>query len=126
MARRRAKAVLYVGIKHHVIAIDRATGAELWRVKLEGLRFKSHDFVGLHLAGEELYATCNGELFCLDAGTGTIRWHNQFKGLGTGVVSVLTELPSDGGQTRDPSPPTTVAEELQRRAQQRQAAAAAG
>ena len=44
MARRRG-GVLFVGIKGHVVALDRATGGELWRTKLEGVRMKIHDFV---------------------------------------------------------------------------------
>lgn len=125
MPRRRTTQPLFVGIKQHVIALDRATGGELWRVKLEGMRMRSHSFVGLHLDGPDLYATCNGEIFCLDPATGTVRWHNQLKGLGVGIVSVLTEPPPGAERARS-SPPLTVAEELQMRQRQRQAAAAAG
>ncbi len=114
---------MYVGIKHHVIAIDRATGTELWRVKLQGMRMRAHDFVGLHLDGDDLFATCNGELFCLDPAAGAVRWHNQLTGLGTGVVSILTP-PDAPDRSAEQSPSMTVAEELHRRAQQRQAAAA--
>ena len=39
-------------------------------------------------AEDEIYATTKGEVFCLDPGTGQIRWHNPLKGMGTGLVSI--------------------------------------
>lgn len=121
MARRRNSDLLYVGIKHTVLALDRATGAELWRTKLEKIRFRTNDFVGLMLDGDDLFATCGGELFCLDASTGAERWRNPLQKLGTGVVSLLAP-PSDRGTPVSSSPPMTVAETLRQSAQQRSAA----
>ena len=31
-------------------------------------------------------AGVQGEVFCLDATTGDVRWHNKLKGFGTGIV----------------------------------------
>jgi outer membrane protein assembly factor BamB len=81
MARKKA-APLYIGLGGHVVAIDRDTGAELWRCKL-----RSSSFVTISVEGDAIYAGANGELFCVDAATGTIRWHNKLRGLGTSVVA---------------------------------------
>jgi outer membrane protein assembly factor BamB len=101
--------VVFSGIKGHVVALDRATGAELWRTKLKGA-----DFVNLATDGVYLIAGTSGEVFCLDPATGSVLWRNPMKGLGFGVVSLLAG--SDKGNS-------TVAAESHRRAQARQAAA---
>ncbi|HVM75301.1 MAG TPA: PQQ-binding-like beta-propeller repeat protein [Candidatus Saccharimonadales bacterium] len=75
--------LLFIGIKGSVIAIDRASGQEVWRSKLKG-----SDFVNVVLEDGELFAAAHGELFCLDAATGSIRWHNPLKGLGWGLVTI--------------------------------------
>ncbi len=35
-----------------------------------------------------LYATSNGEISCLDPGTGEVKWHNSLSGLRTGFIAV--------------------------------------
>jgi outer membrane protein assembly factor BamB len=77
-----ASSLLYIGINGHAIALDRATGVEIWRTPLKG------DFVNVVELDGALYATGSGELFCLDPFTGNIRWHNPLKGLGRGLVSI--------------------------------------
>jgi len=121
MARRCAPDRIYVAIKHTVLALDRSTGAELWRTKLEKIRFRTNDFVGLVLEGDDLFASCGGELFCLDAHTGTPRWRNRLPKLGTGVMSIVAQPAAGEAPTTSPSP--TVAEVLRQSAQQRSAAA---
>jgi len=76
--------MVHIGIKGHVIALDSVTGQEIWRTRLRG------DFVNLALADGNLYATANGQLYCLDPGTGHIRWKNELKGLGFGLISIAT------------------------------------
>jgi outer membrane protein assembly factor BamB len=89
--------LLHVGIKGHVLALDRHTGVEQWRTKLEGVRLRTHDFVHLHRDADNLYASYNGEIFCLDPKTGTVRWHNRLDRLGTGVTSLLSDAaPANG------------------------------
>jgi len=80
---------LYIGLGSHVVAIDRATGAEIWRCKL-----RSSSFVTIAVEPDAIYAGANGELFCIDPATGGIRWHNRLKGLGMSVVAF-----SGGGTT---------------------------
>lgn len=79
-----AKAIgpLYIGLGGKVVAIDRATGAEIWRCKL-----RSATFVTIAVEPDAIYAGANGELFCIDPATGSIRWHNKLKGLGTSVIA---------------------------------------
>jgi outer membrane protein assembly factor BamB len=74
--------LLFAGINGHVIALDRATGAEVWRTKLKG------DFVNVVLEDGALYATAKGEMYCLDPATGTVRWNNALSGLGWGLITI--------------------------------------
>ena len=64
------------------MAIDRATGAEIWRTKL-----RSASFVTIAVEPDAIYAGAQGELYCVDPATGTIRWHNKLRGLGHSVVA---------------------------------------
>ena len=100
---RANKRTFFIGIKGTVLALDRATGEEVWRAPLKG-----SSFVNLTLDGGDLLASTHGEVFCLDPGTGDIRWNNPLRGLGYGLVSFVG------------SPAVLTAEE-----QRRQAAAAA-
>lgn len=78
-----ASSFVFAGIKGCVVALDRATGAQIWITPLRG-----SEFVNIMLADGELYAATKGELYCLDPPTGHIRWHNPLKGLGLGLVSI--------------------------------------
>jgi outer membrane protein assembly factor BamB len=73
---------LYIGVGGHVVAINPSTGEEIWRRKL-----RASTFVTVQVAGDAVLAGAAGELFCLDATTGTIRWRNRLKGLGMGLVA---------------------------------------
>jgi hypothetical protein len=75
--------VMYLGIRGTVVALDRRTGAELWRTPLKG-----GDFVNLAIDGDSLFATARGEIYCLDPITGRVRWNNPLKGLGWGLVTI--------------------------------------
>ncbi len=75
--------LIFIGIKGTVVALDRATGSEVWRSELKG-----KDFVNVVLQDGDLYATTKGELFRLDPATGKIRWQNPLKGLGWGLITI--------------------------------------
>jgi len=99
--------LIYIGIKGAVVAVDRATGAEVWVCELKGA-----DFVNVAVVDGGLYAATKGELFCLDAATGATRWHNPMRGYGWGLMSIAAA----GGQT-------VVLREKQRRDEDAAAAA---
>lgn len=82
MARSRHSSVLYIGVGSHVVAIRQSSGEELWRTKV-----KRSSFVTIHQDGDRIFAGSAGELFCLDARSGEVLWHNSLKGLGMGLVS---------------------------------------
>jgi outer membrane protein assembly factor BamB len=86
-----ASTAIYIGIRGKVVAIDRATGTEIWRTSLKG-----SDFVNVILSEEDLLAATKGELFCLDRSTGQIRWHNRLKGCGLGLVTVAPSCAGAG------------------------------
>ena len=73
---------IVIGIGGSVLALDRATGQEIWRTKLKG------DFVYVAFVDSDLFATAYGELYCLDPATGKVRWKNQLKGLGMNLISI--------------------------------------
>jgi outer membrane protein assembly factor BamB len=75
--------LIFIGIAGTVLALDRATGQEVWRTRLVG-----SDFTNVVFLNGDLYATAGGELFCLDAATGKLRWQNPLKGLGVGLVTI--------------------------------------
>jgi outer membrane protein assembly factor BamB len=88
MARPRA-GIVYVGLKSSVVALDRRTGAEVWRTPLKAGVGRSTSFVTLHRDDDVLYAGVGGEVFALDPKSGTLLWHNPFKGFGFGIPSIL-------------------------------------
>jgi len=75
--------IIFLGVKGSVIALNRATGRQLWATSLVGA-----DSVNVALDGDSLYATTRGEIFCLDPMTGDARWHNPLKGFGYGLVTI--------------------------------------
>jgi hypothetical protein len=77
--------LLFIGIKGTVLALDRATGRQVWITKLKG-----GDFVNVAMEDGDLYATNKGEIFCLDPATGQIRWRNPLKGFGWGLISIAS------------------------------------
>ncbi len=104
--------LVYIGIKGSVVALNRTTGEQVWATHLKG-----SDFVNVVVESGQVFATCYGEVFCLDPLSGAGLWHNRLKGLGTGLATIATE---DSVRTTL----ATVLAEKQRREQQ--AAAAAG
>ena len=100
---------IYLGIRGAVLALNPATGVQIWVRKLKGA-----EFVNVVLDGNNLLAATRGELFCLDPESGSIRWHNPLKGYGWGLVAIAT--------ANAPGNPLLAAE---KRRQDEEAAAAA-
>jgi len=84
--------LVFIGIKGSVVALNRATGAQVWATHLKG-----SDFVNVIPQNEAVLAACHGEIFCLEPSTGEARWHNPLKGFGTGLATIATlDNPGNG------------------------------
>jgi len=107
---RDPQTLIFVGIKHSVVALDDRTGTEVWRTEL-----RSGDYVTVLWDGEALIAGNSGEIWRLDPRNGHAMWRNELKGLGRGLVSMTsTRLPG-----------LTAQEDLSAEKRRRDAAAAA-
>ena len=86
--------LVFVGIGRSVVALNRATGERVWAARIKG-----YDFVNVVLDGGCIFATCYGEIFCLDPHTGQVQWHNPLKGFGTGLASIAADNGARSGLT---------------------------
>lgn len=89
----RSSKYVFVGIRGTVVALDKETGEIIWETHLNG-----DEFVHLVLDGNYLYATTHGEIFCVEPGTGRVRWGNPLKGYGAGVASIAVRAASGAGR----------------------------
>jgi outer membrane protein assembly factor BamB len=104
--------LVFIGIKGSVIALDRATGQQVWATHLKG-----SDFVNLLVQDDAVIASCGGEIFSVDAFTGNAHWHNPLKGFGIGLATIAT--------AQNPGSGNAVAEAEKRRRDQQSAGAGA-
>ena len=84
---------LFIGIGGKVLALRILDGQEIWRQRLATL---AGGVTSVALIGDRLYATCCGELTCLDPATGHIHWRNTLSGMGTGFISIAGSDASPG------------------------------
>jgi outer membrane protein assembly factor BamB len=77
--------LIFVGIKGSVVALNRATGQQVWATNLKGA-----SFVNVIYDDGVVLASCQGEIFCLDPRTGIRMWHNPLKGYGLGLATIAT------------------------------------
>jgi outer membrane protein assembly factor BamB len=84
--------LVFIGIKGSVVALDRATGQQVWATHLKG-----SNFVNVAVQNGAVLASCYGEIFCLDPLTGDALWHNPLKGFGLGLATIATEHNPGGG-----------------------------
>ena len=85
---------LILGTNGNVAAIDTATGSELWRTSLKTgglISSTNYEDVSVLLKDGMVFAGCCGHLFCLDAATGNILWHNPLTGLGHNDIAMALE-----------------------------------
>ncbi len=88
----KTSALVFIGIKGSLVALDRATGQQVWATHLKG-----SDFVNVVVQDSAVLASCHGEIFCLDPLTGIGMWHNPLKGFGTGLATIATKQnPGEG------------------------------
>jgi outer membrane protein assembly factor BamB len=81
----KTEQLVFIGIKGSVVALNRATGEQVWATRLKGAEFVNVAFE----SGAVLATTC-GEVFCLDALTGITMWHNSLRGFGLGLGTIAT------------------------------------
>jgi outer membrane protein assembly factor BamB len=112
--------IIYVGVKAHVAAISKLDGSILWQTKLRSAATSGDRFVTLLVEEGHVYAHTYGELYCLDADTGEVRWKNELDGLSYDIVSLATEGSSSS------SIPARVVRRRQAAAQTGTAAATGG
>jgi PQQ-like domain len=82
---RDPQVLIFVGIKHAVVALDERIGTEIWRAEL-----RSGAYVTVLWDGQALLAANAGEVCRLDPIRGAVLWHSQLKGLGRGLVSLAS------------------------------------
>jgi hypothetical protein len=78
--------LVFIGIRGFVVALNRATGEQLWATQLRG-----YDFVNVVLQDGLVFATSHGEAFCLEPLTGKLLWHNRLKGFGLGLATIAAD-----------------------------------
>lgn len=86
---------LIIGSMGRVAAINPINGDIIWETKLKA----SHALNGaitLLIEKEEVYAGCQGHLFCLDRFDGHILWHNGLKGWGYNAITIGNESQVSG------------------------------
>jgi hypothetical protein len=105
--------LVFIGIKGSVVALNRATGEQVWATPFGG-----SGFVNVVVEDEKVFATCSGQAFTLDAFTGEVLWKNGLKGFGFGLATIAT--PGQVGSGQMP-----LMAEKRRRDQQAASAAAA-
>src|SRR6266404_1333947 len=87
--------LVFIGIKGSVLALNRATGEQVWATHLKG-----SDFVNVVMEEETIFAATSGEIYCLDPVGGEGLWHNELKGFGTGLATIAThKSPGNGAAT---------------------------
>ena len=89
-----AMSMLFIGTNGTVSAIDIATGGVGWTTSLSTGEFfvsTAHQDVSVLAHDGTVFAGCMGHLFCLDAESGRILWHNPLSGMGHNDISLAVE-----------------------------------
>ena len=77
--------LVWIGIRGRVIALNKTTGEQVWATRLRG-----SDFANVLLEDDKVFAADYGELYCMEALTGRVLWHNKLKGYGIGLATIAT------------------------------------
>ena len=78
--------LVFVGFHSQVVALDRETGAVVWKWKSQ----KGKGYTTVLLDGDRLVVSVMGYTYCLEAETGRELWFNELEGMGMGVVSMAS------------------------------------
>ena len=85
---------LILGTNGSVAAIDPSTGALLWTTALKTgglISATSREDVTVLLRDGRVFAGAAGHVFCLEATSGRILWHNSMSGFGHNDISMAME-----------------------------------
>jgi hypothetical protein len=88
----KTEQLVFIGIKGSVVALNRATGKQVWATRLKGW-----DFVNVVVQEGTVLASSSGEIFSLDPFTGVVMWHNPLKGFGTGLATIAMAPSAQSG-----------------------------
>lgn len=77
---------LFLGIKGHVLCLNKETGKELWRTKMI-----SANITNILYEGDFVFAYASGHFFCLNSSDGNIIWENGLNGMGYGSCIIASE-----------------------------------
>lgn len=121
-------AYLYLGGRGWVIALDKATGAEIWRTSIKTGWFRlGGSFVNLVEGAEFLFAIYGGHVNCLSKTDGTILWQQGVRDLGSSLISLAVDAGQLGMRgSAAPLIPTLIAAQQAAAASQTGAAGASG
>jgi outer membrane protein assembly factor BamB len=92
----RIEDLVFVGLKSQVVALRRSDGTEVWSTRLKGTLSMGDRFVTLLVDRDRVFAHTKGELFCLDAVSGSVIWTHDLAGLGYDIASIATAFASTG------------------------------
>lgn len=85
MAKRREPVeLMYLATRRHVVALDAASGEEVWRTKLP--HGDSIGAMSLLVRGDRVFVGGCGHVHCLRAATGEVVWSNDLPKLGYQTV----------------------------------------
>lgn len=72
------------------LRVGNRPGVELWRTKLTtgSISATTRQDVSVLDHDGKVFAGCHGHLFCLDARSGEVLWHNKLEGLGYNDVTL--------------------------------------
>ncbi len=83
----------YLGIKGRIVCLERETGKRVWETKL-----KNGQITNIILDSGSVLAHVGGELFCVDADSGQIKWREGLKGMGYGLATFASATAAPAGQ----------------------------
>ena len=78
---------LFLGIKGHVVCLEKATGKTLWDTKLKS----TSGVTNLLFEDNRVFAYSGGHLFCVNAENGRILWENKLDGFGYCACIIASE-----------------------------------